>query len=501
MLLQKFKTFLATPKNSVLYEPSQRTVFFATHYKEQYLKADISLIEAVIRFRVKFNFLISLKCKIIVTCLLYQEGLFMNSLSEISFALEQLRNELEVIAREDVANLKQDLSNLETELASIERKEISNSAEALHSLVLDLEKIERKEFSFLKTLRIEGNELVHSNFLAWLLDPSGNHGLGPLFTEKFLAVAVQKVKNRKIDLSGLNFFDIVVEREISSETSRLDIRLMDAKGLLHCAIENKILSKEGTKQTRRLYNDFHGICPRELFIFLTLTGAEKPDNKNFVPMTYNELRPILTELLDVSVGDTNFLIKNYLNTLERLIMAEKFNGYSERTQLYFRYVKQIQEIKAAYEADRRLMLSALEDGIKQREWWDESTWKMDKTGSDIKIFKPIWVTEDTGVYFWLTPWIEQPGFDLSVYGRPSAFSLKFVTVLKKNLERKYPDPKMAGDFKKNLSGINTYLEKDLHFSFTEKNQIEKILKSLDEMVEQFEKILDESVEEFKKKLR
>ena len=60
---------------------------------------------------------------------------------------------------------------------------------------------------------------------------------------------------------------------------------------------------------------------------------------------------------------------------------------------------------------------------------------------------------------------------------------------------------MAGDFKKNLSGINTYLEKDLHFSFTEKNQIEKILKSLDEMVEQFEKILDESVEEFKKKLR
>jgi hypothetical protein len=39
----------------------------------------------------------------------------------------------------------------------------------------------------------------------------------------------------------------------------------------------------------------------------------------------------------------------------------------------------------------------------------------------------------------------------------------------------------------------------LNFSLTEKGQVEKILKSLDEMVGQFEKVLDESVEEFRKK--
>lgn len=304
----------------------------------------------------------------------------MSSLLEISFDLEQLKSELEVIAREDVVNLVQNLNTLRNKLASIERKEVNDSAEALSSLLFELGKIERKEFSFMKTLRIEKNELVHSNFLAWLLDPSGNHELGPLFTERFLAAVSQKVKNNKIDLSNLNFFDMMVEREISSETSRLDLRLIDAKGSLHCTIENKILSKEGTDQTNRLYNDFHGICPKELFVFLTLKGTEKPENENFLSMTYGELRPIFNELLDVAVGDAKFLIRNYVNTLERLIMAENFNGYSERTQLYFRYVKQIQEIKAAYEADRRLILSALEDGIKKREWWNESTWKMEKTG-------------------------------------------------------------------------------------------------------------------------
>jgi len=42
MLLQKFKDFLASTKNSVLCRRSQRIVFFAGVSKEQYPKTDIS---------------------------------------------------------------------------------------------------------------------------------------------------------------------------------------------------------------------------------------------------------------------------------------------------------------------------------------------------------------------------------------------------------------------------------------------------------------------------
>ncbi len=424
----------------------------------------------------------------------------MNSLHEVSFALEQLKGELEAIAREDIVHVKQDLDTFGDELGKIERKEIDESAETLRGLSVELGKIERKEFSFLKTFGIEESEFVHSNFLAWLLDPSEDHGLGFLFTKKFLNLVGEKAENDNIDLSCIDFLDILIEREKSSEESRLDIRLMDTKGTFQCIIENKIFSKEGDDQTNRLYRDFHGICPNELFIFLTLNGSEKADNTNFQSLTYNELRPVFMQLLDVTDGDTKLLIKNYLNTLERLVMAEKFRGYSERTQLYFRYVKHIEEVKAAYEEDRKLLLSALEEGIKQRQWWDESIWKLEKTGPEISISKRKWFPEnaDFNLELRLRPWIEQPALDLFVYGSPATFSAKFAHIMKRHIEGKYPG-KMAGDFVKHLTGVNKFLEKTMKFSFTEKDQVEKILKSFDEMVIQFEDILDKSFEEFNKK--
>lgn len=421
----------------------------------------------------------------------------MSSPNDIFCALEQLRDELNIIVLKDVAHLEKSLDTLKRELAINQKNEVKESAETLRNLSIELEKIESTEFSFLKTFGMEENELVHSNFLSWLLDPSENHGLGSQFIESFLNLVIRKTEN-KIDLSCIDFCDILVEREISSETSRLDIRLMDIKGLFHCTIENKIFSKEGDDQTNRLYRDFHGICPNELFIFLTLDKNEKASNENFISIAYSELVPIFYALLDVAVGDTKLLMKNYLNTLERLILAERFDGYSERTQLYFRYVKQINEVKAAYDKDRKLLLSALEDGVKERQWWDESTWSLEKTGSDIFIWKPKWCPDDTGVYLWIRPWIEGPACGLSVYGSPTSFSAKFVRILKKQLEAKYVGKK-AGEFVTHLTGVNTFFEKTMEFSFTEKDQVEKILKSLDEMVDQFEKLLDDSVEEFSKK--
>ena len=123
---------------------------------------------------------------------------------------------------------------------------------------------------------------------------------------------------------------------------------------------------------------------------------------------------------------------------------------------------------------------------------------MEKTGSDISIWKPKWYPNDEGVYLYLRPWIEAPACDLSVKGEPASFSAKFVHALKKQLEARYSG-KMAGDFVKHLSGINTFLERVLKFSLTEKNQVEKILDALDEAVDQFEQIIDNSVDVFKKK--
>lgn len=420
------------------------------------------------------------------------------SLHGISSALENLRTELRVISQKDIESLRRNLDTFHNELTGIQKYEVEHGSENLNSLATNLKKIHKREFSFLRTLRIEENELVHSNFLAWLLNPAENHGLGSQFPEKFLNLVAQKTNTHQARIPEIDFQNILVERETSSETSRSDIRLMDVKGLFHCTIENKIFSREGDDQTGRLYRDFHGRCPSELFVFLTLSGEEKPTNENFVSLTYSELLPTFYELLDVAVGDTRLLMKNYLNTLERLILAEKFNGYAERTQLYFRYIKEINEVKEAYETDRKLLLSALEDGVKRRRWWDESIWKKNKSGSDVHVWKHEWCPEETGVYLSIRPWIEGPACDLSLDGSESAFSTKFAKVLKKHLEPKYMG-KTAGDFITNLTGANKFLERTIEFSLAEKNQVEKILKILDDMVSQFKEIIDDSIAEFNTK--
>ena len=51
---------------------------------------------------------------------------------------------------------------------------------------------------------------------------------------------------------------------------------------------------------------------------------------------------------------------------------------------------------------------------------------------------------------------------------------------------------------KHLTGINTFLERVLKFSFTEKDQVEKILESLDEAKDRFETIIDDSINEYSK---
>ena len=53
---------------------------------------------------------------------------------------------------------------------------------------LDLERLEDMlaEFNVFEMLGIEKNEIRHSAFLAWLLDPNGTHGLGDYFLRRFL---------------------------------------------------------------------------------------------------------------------------------------------------------------------------------------------------------------------------------------------------------------------------------------------------------------------------
>ncbi len=66
-----------------------------------------------------------------------------------------------------------------------------NDLEALRALQTDASELERIEallnrFNVFETIGFVDQELMHSNFLASLLDPRQNHGLGDAFLEEDL---------------------------------------------------------------------------------------------------------------------------------------------------------------------------------------------------------------------------------------------------------------------------------------------------------------------------
>ncbi len=66
-----------------------------------------------------------------------------------------------------------------------------NDLEALRALEADASELERIEallnrFNVFETIGFVNQDLMHSNFLASLLDPRQNHGLGDAFLEEDL---------------------------------------------------------------------------------------------------------------------------------------------------------------------------------------------------------------------------------------------------------------------------------------------------------------------------
>jgi hypothetical protein len=254
--------------------------------------------------------------------------------------------------------------------------ELSKSRRHLSELSKKLAIIRNRNFSLFDVLGVENNELVHSNFLAWLLTPNENHGLGTTFIKKTLKLIASR--SRFLNINDLDFGKLQVNREESGEQGRLDIRIFDPSGLFQCVIENKIKSAEGERQTLRYFEEWSGYYQKEMFVFLSLDPNQKPLAKeNYVTINYEDIRSLLLES-NPTVHKTKYLIKNYLNTLEQIIMAFKFQGFSEKSKLYFEFYQQIKDVQKAWEKDRQLLLDTVSQQLTDYLSQTGTAWKTQK---------------------------------------------------------------------------------------------------------------------------
>ncbi|MCD7958207.1 MAG: PD-(D/E)XK nuclease family protein [Ruminococcus sp.] len=175
--------------------------------------------------------------------------------------------------------------------------------------------------SIFSALGVSRHENTHSNFIAWLLDPSSNHGLGDMPLRKFLeafslacALPHSRGKIPQDLISAITAGDyklsaVTVEREkVLKDGSRVDIYLegiiaFDRKEYpLKLAIENKVKSSEHDSQTKRYLEALRPPVSSP-DIFLTplsnrkyeLLGAPECDSKDFIQLNYQYLADYIIE--------------------------------------------------------------------------------------------------------------------------------------------------------------------------------------------------------------
>ncbi|MHB0923985.1 MAG: PDDEXK-like family protein [Bellilinea sp.] len=184
-----------------------------------------------------------------------------------------------------------------------------------------------ERFNIFEVLGAVRVELRHSDFLAYLLNPNQNHGLGSTFLrrllEQILLEASTSQSIRPIDLELWDLDDVEVRREWQS----IDIFLLDETNRFAVVIENKIKSGEGQDQLKRyltdVTNQYQGY--RILAIYLTPDGIV-PSLQTYIPVSYQTICMILEKILESRKSTLGLevytLIQHYTQMLRRYIVSD-----------------------------------------------------------------------------------------------------------------------------------------------------------------------------------
>lgn len=214
----------------------------------------------------------------------------------------------------------------------------------IRDLKESLEKIkDNKEliFNFFTTLSIQNSEAVHSNFLAFLLNPYEKHDQKDLFLRSFCELFLKKD-------NPFESYDVWVntEHKLSNEDdsfdigSRVDIWIKDKNHNKYLLIENKLFAGDQKEQLLRYFrylSESNSDGRRSgILIYLTLNGKpatkfstngkkEKLEAKDYVTLSYSKIIKWLKGIPKVSFSTPlDFCICQYCDVLDQLILKYEF---------------------------------------------------------------------------------------------------------------------------------------------------------------------------------
>jgi hypothetical protein len=217
-------------------------------------------------------------------------------------------------------------------MINIVHQQIHTDRQALEAFLLDnpeLFQLEEMldEFNIFEAVGVERQEMRHSDFLAFLLNPQERHGLGSAFVQRFLLAAVQAAEQD----TAVSALDLALwdggGLEVRREWQNIDILLLDEHEKLAVIIENKVDSGEHSQQLDRYWRIVQQRFPgwRTIALFLTPDGRE-PSSDCYLPVDYGLIRALVTELANsytstISI-EVQTVLRHYAQMLRRHIMPD-----------------------------------------------------------------------------------------------------------------------------------------------------------------------------------
>jgi len=219
------------------------------------------------------------------------------------------------------------------EIAEHHRRSGLSDHAVLEELVIDnpdLEQLEAllNQFNIFEAIGMARQELKHSNFLGFLLDPRQSHGLGDFFLRRFLQKVLLSSREREhsVSLIDLDVWDLD-ETDVRREWRNIDVLIVNEKNKFVVIIENKVDAGEGADQLGRYLNIVNNEFPdwKILAFFLTPAGM-LPSNSLYVPVNYD----LIADLVDSTISHrsstlgTDLLVSlsHYRSLLRRHIVEQ-----------------------------------------------------------------------------------------------------------------------------------------------------------------------------------
>jgi len=179
--------------------------------------------------------------------------------------------------------------------AQLQIDQRADDRRALEAFVVehaDLETLEGllEQFNIFEAVGVVRQELRHSDFLAFLLDPRQNHRLGDAFVRRLLQKVLVAARDSAPPISPvlLDAWDLG-RLSVRREWQNVDILLVDDANRLVVVIENKVDSAEHSDQLGRYLRlvEAEFLAPgwRHLADYLTL-GGEAPSEGAYLPADY-----------------------------------------------------------------------------------------------------------------------------------------------------------------------------------------------------------------------